>query len=313
MAQQTESVNPATGGFNGFSRLHTIDDLNNIMARAAAAQKSWGEMPAGHRVKYVIKIRDFLIDNSDRIAEIISRDNGKTRIDALATEILPASMAISYYCKNAVSFLKEKKLTGGNIILLNKKSKIVYMPFGVIGIISPWNYPFAIPLSEVIMGLLAGNAVLLKTASETQMVGLILKEAVESAGLPDGIFNFINMPGKIAGDAFLDCRVDKIFFTGSVAIGKYLMERASKCLIPVSLELGGNDAMIVCEDADPYRAAAGACWAGFQNAGQSCGGVERIYVHEKIYDEFMSILKDKVGKLRVRYDYDFNSDMGCMT
>lgn len=313
MNLQTESINPATGESIGFSDLHSIHILRKMIQHGREAQEFWEKFTVTERVKRVLQIRNYLVENADKIAEIISRDNGKTRTEALATEVLQAAMAISYYCKHAKRFLENKKAGSGNIILINKRSKIVRVPFGVVGIISPWNYPFAIPFSEVVMGLLAGNAVILKTASETQMVGLTLKNAVESANLPDGIFHFINLPGRIAGDAFLENGINKIFFTGSVSIGKYLMEKAAKTLTPISLELGGNDAMIVCEDADPYRAAMGALWAGFQNAGQSCGGVERIYVHEKIYNKFMNILKEKIENLRVDYDDDYNSDMGCMT
>ncbi|MBA4405709.1 succinate-semialdehyde dehydrogenase [bacterium] len=313
MNLQTESINPATGESLGFSKLHSVDDLKEMISKARETQKVWEQLSIDARVKYLLRVRDFIVDHADRIAETIARDNGKTRVDALATEVLPASMAVSYYCKNANRFLRDIKLGGGNIILINKRSKIIRVPYGVLGIISPWNYPFSIPLSEVIMGLLAGNAVVLKVATETQMVGLILKEAVEAAKLPKGLFNYINLPGKIAGDALLASGINKIIFTGSIVIGKYLMEKAAKYLTPLCLELGGNDAMIVCEDADPYRAAMGALWAGFQNAGQSCGGVERIYVHEKIYNQFMEILKEKIETLRVHYDTDFNSDMGCMT
>lgn len=313
MNNQTEDFNPATGESLGFSKQHSIDELKETIQLAAEAQKLWEEYSLAEKIKYVLKIREYIVDNADKIAEIISRDNGKTRIDALATEVLPAVMGISFYCKNARRFLRDKKLGSGNIFLINKRSKILRVPYGVVGIISPWNYPFSIPLAEVILGLLSGNAVILKTATETQMVGLVLKEAVEYANLPDGIFSFVNLPGKIAGDAFLDCGINKLFFTGSVAVGKYLMGQAAKSLTPICLELGGNDAMIVCEDADPYRAAMGALWAGFQNAGQSCAGVERIYVHEKIYDSFMNILKDKIENLHVDYDTDFSSDMGCIT
>jgi len=313
MEQQTECLNPATGERLGSSILHNENDLKEMIYHAGIAQKEWRKTAVGKRIQLVLKIRDFLVENADMLSETISRDNGKTRIEALATEILPATMAVSYYCKNAKRFLRDQKIGGGNIFLINKRSKIIRVPYGVVGIISPWNYPFSIPFSEVVMGLLAGNAIILKTATETQMVGLVLKNAIDSAGLPKDIFNFVNMPGKKAGDAFLNSGINKIFFTGSVAIGKYLMEKAAKTLTPLCLELGGNDAMIVCEDADPYRAALGALWAGFQNAGQSCGGVERIYVHEIIYDKFMRILKEKIETLRVGYDEDFNIDMGCMT
>jgi len=313
MERKIECLNPATGEKLGSSILNNGNELNEMICNARKAQEEWEKTTIGQRIHLVLKIRDYLVKNADMLSETISRDNGKTRIDALATEILPAVMAISFYCKNAKKFLRDQKIGGGNIFLINKRSKIVRIPYGVVGIISPWNYPFSIPFSEVIMGLLAGNAVILKTATETQMVGSALKAAVDSAGLPKDLFNFVNLPGKITGDAFLNSGIDKIFFTGSVAVGKYLMEKAAKTLTPLCLELGGNDAMIVCEDADSYRAASGALWAGFQNAGQSCGGVERIYVHEKIYDEFMSILKEKIESLRVGYDEDFNIDMGCMT
>jgi len=212
----------------------------------------------------------------------------------------------------APKFLKDRKLPMGNIMFINKRSKIARVPFGVVGIISPWNYPFAIPFSEVIMALLAGNAVILKTATETQFVGHTLNKCMNSAGLPAGVFNYINMPGSVAGDAFLEAGVDKLFFTGSVAIGKYLMKKAAETLTPVSLELGGNDAMIVCEDADLKRAATGTIWAGFSNSGQSCGGVERIYVQRKVYDEFLGYLKKEIESLRIGPDTDFNVEIGAM-
>jgi succinate-semialdehyde dehydrogenase/glutarate-semialdehyde dehydrogenase len=145
------------------------------------------------------------------------------------------------------------------------------------------------------------------------MAGLVLKECIEAAGLPKGVFTYVNMRGSQASKTLLENGIDKLFFTGSVGVGKQLSELAAKTLTPVCLELGGNDAMIVCEDADLHRAASGAIWAGFQNAGQSCGGVERIYVHESVYATFLSILRDKTEALRVGYDVDFNMDIGCMT
>jgi len=309
----TEIFNPSTGEKIGVSPLNSVEEVFDLVEKAKFAQPVWEKTPLAERVKKILKIRDFLINNVDRIAEIISNDNGKTRTDALATEVVASAMAVTYYCKNAKKFLKPHSTGTGNIMLVNKRSRLHRRAFGVTGIISPWNYPFSIPFSEIIMSLLAGNAVILKTASETQLTGLILKEAIESAQLPDYIFNYVNLPGKIAGDAFIDAGVDKLFFTGSVAVGKILMKKASERLTPLSLELGGNDPMIVCHDADPYRAAKGALWAGFQNAGQSCGGVERIYVHEKIYDKFMNYLKFEIENLRVGIDSNFNCDIGSLT
>jgi succinate-semialdehyde dehydrogenase/glutarate-semialdehyde dehydrogenase len=311
--KETICYNPANNIEIGRARLHEPREITDVIRKAKESQKEWAKYSLSKRTKIIKRIRDYLVSNVNEIAETISKDNGKTLIEAVSTEVVPAAMAISYYCSNAKKFLSPQKIGAGNIILFYKRSKILLVPYGVVGIISPWNYPFAIPFSEVVMALLAGNAVILKTATETQIVGLELKKAIEYAGLPDNVFNFINLPGKKAGDVLLESGIDKLFFTGSVAVGKYLMRKASETLTPVCLELGGNDAMIVCGDADPYRAAMGALWAGFQNAGQSCGGIERIYVHENIYNQFMSILKSKIENLYINIGSDFNSQMGCMT
>ncbi len=307
------SYHKATGDVIGYADITPADALPDIVAAARAAQEKWALIPVKERAKMMREASRFITEHADQLAETISRDNGKTRVDALVTELLPAAMGASFYAGKARKFLKDRWLMPGHPLLANKVSRIVRVPFGVIGIISPWNYPFAIPFSEVVMGLLAGNAVVLKTASETQMVGLALKTVFESIGLPRDIFHYVNMPGRIAGDAFLESGMDKLFFTGSVPVGKYLMKKASETLTPVSLELGGNDAMLVCEDADIQRAVDGAIWAGFQNAGQSCGGVERIYVHEAVYETFVSLLKERTERLRVGFDTDFQTDIGVMT
>lgn len=309
----SESKNPATGDLLAQIPLHSVEDLIHIVDAARTAQRSWEKLTFSEKGKYLLKVRDYIVENIDDIADTISKDNGKVRIDALAAEVLPIAMAITYFCRNGRKFLANKKLKSGNIFLSNKRSFIRKIPRGVVGIISPWNYPFTIPMFDVITGLLSGNAVILKVATETQLVGLKIKEAFEYADLPGNLFNLINMPGSVIGNAFLENGIDKLFFTGSVSVGKKLTAKAAETLTPVTLELGGNDAMIILDDANLDRTAAGAIWAGFQNAGQSCGGIERIYVHESIYDAFLEKLKIGVENLRVNYDYDFSSDMGCMT
>lgn len=309
----TKIINPITGEELGQAPLQTIEDLRISIEKARAAQKLWAAKPISQRVSHVKRMLNYIVTHADELAEIISRDNGKIRIDAITTEVLPSAMAIKYYCKMARKFLKDQKVKPGTWLFFFKRSKVLRVPYGVIGIISPWNYPFSIPFYQVIMGLLAGNAVILKTASETLGVGLAIKKTIEFAGLPKDLFQFINLPGRVAGPAFLEKGINKLFFTGSVAVGKYLMGKAAETLTPVNLELGGNDAMLVCEDADLIRAANGAVWAGLSNAGQSCGGVERIYVHEQVYIKFLEILKAKVKNLRVGYDVNFNVDMGGMT
>jgi len=313
MQEQTLCRNPATGEILGYSPLTSVGELKHIISKARVAQKSWAALPVKKRAEYLLRVRDYLTENGEKIVEIISQDTGKTRVDGLAAEVLPAAIAVDYYVRHARRFLKPRRLFPGNILLLNKLSKIARVPYGVIGVISPWNYPFSIPFSEVVMALLAGNAVVLKTASETQMVGRELEECFLAAELPEGIFSYVNIPGRLAGTAFLKNGIAKLFFTGSVAVGKQLMSEASDTLTPLVLELGGNDAMLVCEDADLYRATSGAVWAGLQNSGQSCGGVERLYVHERVYDSFLKLIKKKVEALRVGQDVDFNVDLGVMT
>lgn len=307
------SYNPGTGELVGEYYLDSVEDVKRAVAKAREVQPSWAALPLKKRSKHLMKIRSYIMHHLDELAAIISYDNGKTRTDALTTEVMSSTMSLTYYCKNAKRFLKDKKLSTGNIMLLNKRSRIARVPFGVVGIISPWNYPFAIPFSEIIMALIAGNAVIFKAASETQAVGEALNKCIEAAELPEGVFNYLNLPGHVSGDAFLESGIDKFFFTGSVRVGMYLMKKASETLTPVSLELGGNDPMIVCEDADLRKAATGAVWAGFSNAGQSCGGVERIYVQKKVYDEFLKLLKKEIDNLRVGYGDDFDTDIGAMT
>jgi len=309
----TPCIDPATGENFGQSRLHTVDELIESIHLARQAQIEWAKLSIKQRVRHLRPVMNYLVDKADYLAQTISRDNGKTCVDAMATEILPATMSLNYYMKNAGKFLKPKKIPCGNIMMANKRSRLVRVPYGVIGIISPWNYPFGIPFSEVVMALLAGNAVILKTASQTQMVGLQLEACFRADHLPEGLFSFINMPGKEAGTAMLENRIDKIFFTGSVNAGKWLMAKAAETLTPLVLELGGNDPMIVCPDADLNRAAAGAVWGGISNSGQSCAGVERIYVHESVYDPFMKLLKEKIEALRPGYGLNPDSDMGVMT
>ncbi len=307
------STNPATGEITGYTELNTVEELNEAVKKGKEVQPVWGAKSFKERAGHIFQIRNFIVENADEIAEVISNDTGKTLIDALSTEVVSSAMAANYYAKNAGKFLKRKHLKAGNILLINKRSYIDRVPFGVVGIISPWNYPFAIPFHEVIMGLMGGNAVILKVATQTLEVGKLLKRVIEAGDLPKHLFTFINLPGNIAGDAFLESGINKLFFTGSVPVGKKLMAKAAETLTPVSLELGGNDAMILCNDADINKAVDGALWAGLSNTGQSCAGVERIYVEENIYEPFVTLLKDEMKKLRIGFDKNCNVEIGSLT
>ncbi|HEV2112018.1 MAG TPA: aldehyde dehydrogenase family protein, partial [Gammaproteobacteria bacterium] len=213
-----------------------------------------------------------------------------------------------WYERHARAHLKPRRLAMGSVLFFNKRSTVHRLPHGVVGIISPWNYPLGIPMHEIVPALLAGNSVVFKTSPETLPVGEWIRQLFTWAGLPDGVFQHLNVDGPLCGDLFLEQDgVDKLFFTGSVRVGKQLMAKAAHTLKPLSLELGGKDAMIVCADADLERAANGAVWAGLSNAGQSCAGVERIYVHQAVYAPFMEMLREKVLALRVGVDQDMGA------
>lgn len=306
-------TNPATGAMIAERVVHTADDARTASARARAAQPGWAALPVRRRARFVRAMQQWIVTHADELARTVSDCTGKPRVDALATEVLPGAIMCNYYARSAARFLRPERLRPSSVLFVNKRSTLVREPFGLVGIISSWNYPFAIPLHEVLAGLLAGNAVLLKVATQAQPVGEAIRRMIAESGVPDGVFELLHLPGSESGDALLDAGIGKLFFTGSTEVGRELAQKAGARLVPVSLELGGNDPMIIRPDADLRRAAAAAVWAGLSNAGQSCGAVERIYVHESVYDRFVAELAPIVESLRCGYDEDFSVDLGSLT
>jgi succinate-semialdehyde dehydrogenase/glutarate-semialdehyde dehydrogenase len=188
-----------------------IQDITVLAEQARKAQHIWAGYSYRERARRVKKAGRSLAEKRDKIIDVIHNENGKLAVDAFATEVIPALMAVPYYIKAGKRLCKDHAIRGGNILMAYKQSRMVYQPWGVVGIISPWNYPFAIPFSEVIMALLAGNAVILKTASLTPGSGRIIAEILEAAQLPEGLFVNVALPGKEAGPAFIDSGIDKLF------------------------------------------------------------------------------------------------------
>lgn len=306
--------NPATGAVIGEFPFEDADQLRARIARARAAQPAWAARPLHERRRFVRAVQDWLLANGDRCASVISACVGKTQLEAYATEVMPSVGGAAWYASHARRALAPRSLTPGSLMFLNKRSTEHRLPWGVVGIIAPWNYPLGIPMHEIVPALLSGNAVMFKTAPETVTVGLLMEEMFQASGLPADVFQHVNADGPVAGDTMLGAGgVDKLFFTGSTRVGRWLIQRSAERLVPLSLELGGKDAMIVRHDANLERAAAGAVWAGMSNAGQSCAGVERIYVHERVYQPFLALLKDKVEALRVGPDLgDHAIDVGAL-
>lgn len=290
----------------------TEQEVLSIIEKSRKAQCLWAGLSIKERAKKIKRVAKLLASKSEELSTLIARVSGKTRIDALATEILTAAMAVPYYCKHAKKFIKPKKIDSGSFIMFNKRSSLHYEPYGVVGIISPWNYPFAIPFSEVIMALLAGNGVILKVASNSEAIGEALYSLFEDSQLPQDLFSHVCLTGEEAGNAFLSGGIDKLFFTGSTRVGKKLMAKASENLVPLVLELGGADAAIVCADADLDRAVRGLVWAGYANAGQSCGGVQRILIHEDVYPNFIKKMSLAIKALQIGDPLDHKTDIGAM-
>ena len=275
-----QSINPATLEIVGEVEVTPTEEIPLIVEKARAAQKDWWKLGFSKRAEYLIKARDYMMANVTELVDIIHKDTGKPRIEAFATEIYPCLDALSYYAKNGEKMLRRESIRLSNPMFLTKRSYIDYQPLGVVAIISPWNYPFGIPFHLVGAALMSGNSVVLKASSETPLVGVMMGKIFEGAGLPEGLLHVISGPGRIQGQAIAEAKVGRIFFIGSVDIGRHVMQTAAKNMVTVNMELGGKDPMIVLGDADLERAANGAVWGAFTNAGQTCAAVERLYIHE---------------------------------
>jgi acyl-CoA reductase-like NAD-dependent aldehyde dehydrogenase len=290
-------VNPATGEVIASVAQATSDDVREAVARARAAQPAWEALGFDGRAKVFKRAQKWTIDNTDRIAKTIVSETGKTYEDALLAEVAYAASAFGFWGKRAKKYLADDKVRTSNPFVLGRRLRVRYAPAGVIGVIGPWNYPLTNSFGDCIPALAAGNSVVLKPASLTPLTSQLMLEGLLECGLPENVYQVVVGPGSEIGNALIDA-VDGIMFTGSTEVGKKVMERASQTLTPVSLELGGKDPMIVLRDADLERAANAATYYSMQNGGQTCISVERVYVEEPIYDEFVGKLQEKIGEIR---------------
>lgn len=306
------SVNPATGRENGRVRLMNGGDVAAAVKRARQAQAAWSQLSIHARARFVLRAREIVLAQVDEIASLVSRETGKPPAEATSMEIVPTLDLMHYFARNTERILMRQKIDIGQYGLMGRSSYIAYKPLGVVGIISPWNFPWATPLDEVVMALMAGNAVLLKPSELTPLTALKIGEVFKEARLPEGLLEIVTGDGS-TGAALVDAGMDKIMFTGSVATGKRVAEAAAKYLTPVVLELGGKDPMIVLEDANLTNAARAAVWGGFCNAGQACASIERLYVHESIAKEFTKLVINETRKLKLGPPASEGVDLGAMT
>jgi succinate-semialdehyde dehydrogenase/glutarate-semialdehyde dehydrogenase len=278
-------TNPATLEPMGEIEVANADDVRAAVERARTAQRAWAALGVEERAKYMWKLRDRIIDRQDDIVDIVCRESGKTRMEAMMMEVFAPCDFITYWSKHAPRMLADRR---ERIHLLRpmKYLKFVYRPLGVVGVITPWNGPIALALNPTVQALLAGNTVVLKPSEVTPFSSNLVTEMFAEVGLPENVFQVVVGDGETGG-ALLEAGVDKISFTGSVATGRKIGEICGRNLIPCTLELGGKDPAIVCSDANLERAARGACFAAYFNTGQVCMSVERVYVMDDVADEFI--------------------------
>jgi acyl-CoA reductase-like NAD-dependent aldehyde dehydrogenase len=301
---------PATGQLVGSVPVATPAEVEAVAARLRAAQPAWQQMGIDGRARWLGKWRDWLIDHSDDLLTVLQLETGKswgdTNIEIAGVQI------INYWIDNAREFLADETVRPYGAANAVKKLTITYEPYPLVGVITPWNGPLSIPLLDIPAALMAGCAVLSKPSEITPLVWQIAVDGWKDIGAPD-VLDAVNGFGP-TGAALIDL-VDYVMFTGSVNTGRRIAVAAGQRLIPYSLELGGKDAMIVCADADIDRAADGAVWGAFAYTGQVCISVERVYVEEPVYDEFVSKLVAKTSQLRQGMDtgHDFSCEVGSMT
>jgi acyl-CoA reductase-like NAD-dependent aldehyde dehydrogenase len=296
ITERTISVHsPLTGESVGVVRITEPEDVEAAVADARRAFAAWGSMTHAERKPFLRQFTKLVMKDMDHIADVIHSETGKDRADAMA-EIVAALTAMDYYSRKAEKLLKPKK--GESWPFLVTKGWTEYHPMGVAGIVTPWNYPFYLAMMPVIQAIAAGCTAVLKPSEVTPLSGQLIEDYALKAGIPEGVVKVIHGAGD-TGAALVRGSTDIISFTGSTEVGKRIHAEAAHTLKPLVLEMGGKDAMIVLEDANVKEAAHGAVSWGCFNAGQTCVAVERVYVVEDVYDDFITAATDAIGKLNV--------------
>ncbi|MBI1908626.1 MAG: aldehyde dehydrogenase family protein [Deltaproteobacteria bacterium] len=304
--------NPATLESLGEVPVTTPEEVRGTVAKAREAFAFWSKLSFKERGKQLLAARDYIGTHRDEIAAVITKENGKPLAESISADIVPVMDLATYFARNAEKILRREKVWLGKWNFMGRQSFIEFAPLGVVGIIAPWNFPFSIPCGQTIMALAAGNTVVLKPAGITSLIGLKIQEIFDAVGLPKGVLTVVTGDSQ-TGAALVQAGVQKIIFTGSVGVGRKVMEMASKTLTPVVLELGGKDPMVVLPDADLETASSAAVWGAFTNCGQVCASVERLYLHESIAESFIQKCVQKTRQLRIGEGIDPNTDVGPLT
>jgi acyl-CoA reductase-like NAD-dependent aldehyde dehydrogenase len=305
-----ESFNPATGEPIGSVETITPGKVQAIVDDVAEVQPFWAALTLDDRARYLRRACDVLLEDMDEIAQLLTDEQGKPRVESYTMELLPTVDSLKWIADNGPEILADEKQSMP-VFLKSKSARFTYEPIGVVGVIAPWNYPWSIPFGEVAIALMAGNGVVLKPASLTPLIGDRIRQTFEKAGLPDGLVRTVHGGGRI-GDALVKSTAGKIFFTGSVEVGQKVGVECAKRMKGSVLELGGKDPAIICPDADLAMAVSGTVWGGFANAGQTCSGIERVYVHRDVADAYLEGLVRETERLTVGDPREWTTEIGPM-
>src|SRR5579884_4100660 len=292
-----EVENPATGQVVGTIPVMGAGELRELAQRGRAAQPEWEAAGFEGRAKVLRRAQKWMLDNAERIIDVVVSEAGKTHEDAQLADFGYTVSALGFWAKEAPRYLADERVPSwNNPVAVGKKLIVRYAPLGLVGVIGPWNYPITNDFGDCIPALAAGNSVILKPSEVTPLSSLLMEQMMRECGLPEGVFQVATGDGSTG--AALVGLVDCVMFTGSCRTGKAVMKAAADALIPCYLELGGKDPMIVCADANLRRAANAAAYYSMNNAGQVCISVERVYVEEPVYDDFVRMVTEEVRALR---------------
>ena len=300
-------VNPATEAVIKEVAEDNATSIQEKYETAKISQKAWAKVPLKERIACIAKFNELMLANADKIAADLTSEVGKPLVQAKG-EINGGLGRSQFFVENSEKYLAEEWMVSEGAT----REKIVYEPLGVIANISAWNYPILVGFNVFIPALIGGNAVLYKPSEYSTLTGLNMAEMLWKAGIPKGVFQMV-IGAKEAGEALLNLPLDGYFFTGSYATGKYIAERVAGKLVPVGLELGGKDPMYVSEDVDVKAAAAAGVEGAFYNNGQSCCAVERIYVHESVYDAYIAAYVEEAKQMKLGNPTEEETFLGSLT
>ena len=307
------SINPSTGQELGRVAPISRSEIDAKMDKAREAFRTWSTLPIKERQKYLTRLNNAIIDQIDDIATLIAREQGKPIAEAKLAEVISVLAINKSLGRNAHRILRDVKAPHELILFTHKKSKYRHVPYGVVLIISPWNYPFSVPVPEIAAALVAGNTVVFKPPPASVLIGQKIDELFKQAVFPDGVLNTVFVTDNDAPYLVEHQEIDKVIFTGSTETGTKVMCTAAEQITPVLLELGGKDPAIVAADANVQRAAKGVVWGAMFSTGQVCASTERVYVEQPIADDFINTCVDEVKRLRVGDPTNENTDIGPLT